>query len=214
MVNLILLGPPGAGKGTQSKFLEERYSIPQISTGDILRANVKSGTPLGLEAKGYMDSGALVPDEVVVNMVVDRLNEDDCKGGFLLDGFPRNISQADALASTLSEKGKAIDHVIGIEVASSELISRLSGRRVCRECGASYHVTFSPSKEEGVCDHCFGEVYQRADDSEATIMERLKVYESETHPLVEYYKGKSTYRAIDGVGDLNDITEQIIAAIG
>lgn len=209
MVNIVLFGAPGAGKGTQGKSLSDRYRIPQISTGDILRANVKNKTALGLKAKEFMDKGALVPDDVVVDMVVDRLKHEDCTGGFILDGFPRNIRQADALEDTLRASGKKIDHVIGIEVDRKELVRRLSGRRVCRKCGASYHVIFSPPVNIGMCDQCGSEIYQRDDDKEETIEARLKVYEQETHPLIEYYTKKNLYRAIDGIGGVDHITENI-----
>lgn len=213
-MNLVLLGAPGAGKGTQSKILSEKLSIPQISTGDILRANVREGTELGRKAKSFMDSGGLVPDEVVVNMVADRLSEADCENGCLLDGFPRNIDQAKALEVTLEAKGKNIEHVIGIEVDKSELLGRLTGRRMCKDCGATYHVEFSPAKNDSKCDHCGGDLYQRDDDKEETIENRLKVYDDETHPLIEYYTNKSLYRSIAGVGDVTQITDKIIEAIG
>lgn len=213
-MNLVLLGAPGAGKGTQSKVLSEKLSIPQISTGDILRANVREGTDLGKKAKSFMDSGGLVPDEIVVNMVADRLGEDDCAKGCLLDGFPRNIDQAKALEATLQAKGKKIEHVIGIEVDKSELLGRLTGRRMCKDCGATYHVEFSPAKVDNKCDYCGGVLYQRDDDKDETIANRLKVYDDETHPLIEYYIDKSLYRTIAGVGDVNAITDKIIKVIG
>lgn len=212
-MNLILLGAPGAGKGTQGNILAEKFRIPQISTGDILRANVRNKTQLGLKAREYMDKGALVPDEIVVSMVVDRINEEDAKSGFILDGFPRNIHQADVLENTLSGMGKRIDSVIGIEVERKELVRRLSGRRVCRKCGASYHVIFNPPMNIGMCDKCGSEIYQRDDDQEETIEARLKVYEQETFPLVEYYSKKGLYRAIDGKGSVDHITETIVGAI-
>lgn len=212
-MNIVLLGAPGAGKGTQGKNLSERYKIPQISTGDILRANVRNKTQLGVKAKEYMDRGALVPDELVVSMVVDRLQAEDCAGGFILDGFPRNIAQAEALESTLKKMGKGIDHVIGINVDRKELIRRLSGRRVCRKCGASYHVIFSPPMNIGMCDKCGSEIYQRDDDKEDTIEARLKVYEDETFPLIEYYTKKKLYRAIDGIGGMDQITGVIAGII-
>lgn len=213
MPALILLGAPGAGKGTQSKVLTEKYGIPQISTGDILRANVKEKTELGVKAKGFMDKGALVPDELVVEMVADRLSEDDCKSGFILDGFPRNIQQADELADTLRTLNKKIDAVIGIEVEEKELVRRLSGRRVCRKCGATYHTIFSPPQNIGSCDACNGELYQRDDDKEDTIQARLKVYNDETHPLIEYYQEKELYRSVPGIGSVDDITALVVEAI-
>jgi adenylate kinase len=213
-MNLIFLGAPGAGKGTQSEFISERFTIPQVSTGDILRANVREGTPLGLEAKAYMDKGALVPDALVVKMVSERIAEADCKGGFILDGFPRNIDQARALEETLKESGKKIDNVIGIEVPSEELVSRLTGRRSCRKCAAVCHMGFNPPVKEGICDKCGGELYQRDDDKEATIIERLKVYEAQTLPLVEFYGERGLYRGVDGNGEIEQITGLIVGAIG
>lgn len=212
-MNIILLGAPGAGKGTQGNILSEKFRIPQISTGDILRANVRSKTQLGLKAKEYMDKGALVPDDIVVGMVVDRINEEDAKAGFILDGFPRNISQAEVLEKTLSSMGKSIGSVVGIEVERKELVRRLSGRRVCRKCGASYHTIFNPPVNIGMCDKCGSEIYQRDDDKEETIEARLKVYEQETFPLVEYYSRKGLYRPVDGKGSVDQITMTIVGTI-
>lgn len=213
-MNIILLGPPGAGKGTQAKRMIDRYGIPQISTGDMLRAALKAGTPLGLEAKKYMDKGALVPDEVVVGLVKERIQKDDCQKGFMLDGFPRNVSQAETLDKMLSELGKNIDHVISIEVPNQELVKRLTGRRTCRSCGAGYHVMFDPPKKEGVCDKCGGELYQRDDDNEATVTSRLKVYEDQTKPLIDYYQKQGKLRPINGVGDMEDIFKSITQVLG
>jgi adenylate kinase len=213
-MDLILLGPPGSGKGTQAKKMVERYHLPQISTGDILRATLKEKTPLGLEAKQYMDQGKLVPDDVVVGIVRDRLKAPDCTGGFILDGFPRTVPQAEALGTTLKAMNRGIDHVISIEVANTELLKRLSGRRTCRNCGAMYHLVFDPPKKKGVCDKCGGELYQRADDQEKTIRERLKVYDKQTAPLIQYYRGKGLLRAIDGVGEVEEIFQRIVKAIG
>ena len=212
-MNLILLGAPGAGKGTQGKNLTEKYGIPQISTGDILRANVRTKTPLGLKAREYMDKGALVPNGIVVGMVSDRIRLDDCAKGFILDGFPRNIIQAEVLDETLSGLSKRIDHVVGIEVDRKELVRRLSGRRVCRKCGASYHVIFNPPVNIGVCDACGSEIYQRDDDKEETIEARLKVYEQETFPLIGYYSNKGLYIPVDGIGTVDKITKIIVDAI-
>jgi adenylate kinase len=213
-MDLILLGPPGSGKGTQAKKMVERYHLPQISTGDILRQALKEKTPLGLEAKQYMDQGKLVPDEVVVGIVRDRLKAADCKGGFILDGFPRTVPQAEALGTTLKTMNRGIDHVISIEVDNAELLKRLSGRRTCRNCGAMYHLVFDPPKKKGVCDKCGGELYQRADDQEKTIRARLKVYDEQTAPLIKYYRGKGLLRAIDGVGEVGEIFQRIVKAIG
>ncbi len=212
-MNLILLGAPGAGKGTQGKSLAQKYGIPQISTGDILRANVRNRTQLGTKAREYMDKGLLVPDDVVVSMVSERIRQEDCEKGFILDGFPRNLAQAEVLSQTLSALGKKIDHVIGIEVETKELVRRLSGRRVCRKCGASYHVIFNPPVNIGMCDACGSEIYQRDDDKEETIAARLKVYEQETLPLVEYYTGKDLYLPVDGIGSVDKITGEIVGAI-
>ncbi|MBI5810571.1 MAG: adenylate kinase [Deltaproteobacteria bacterium] len=213
MLDIILLGAPGAGKGTQGKSLSERFSIPQVSTGDILRANVRGKTPLGIKAKEYMDRGALVPDDVVVDMVVERIRQGDCAEGFILDGFPRNIKQAGALEAVLKEMGRAVNHVIGIEVERKELVRRLSGRRVCRKCGANYHVIFSLPVNMGMCDKCGSEIYQRDDDKEETIERRLKVYEEETFPLIEYYTARGLFRGVGGIGSLDQITRAIVEII-
>jgi adenylate kinase len=212
-MDVILLGPPGSGKGTQALKMSERYRIPQISTGDILRSAVKAKTPLGVEARQYMDQGKLVPDEVVVGLVRDRLKAADCRNGFILDGFPRTIPQAEALEATLKGMQRAIDHVVSIEVGNDELIKRLTGRRTCRSCGAMYHLIFGPSKREGVCDKCGGELYQREDDKEETIRARLQVYEKQTAPLIAYYRSKGLLRTIDGVGGVEEIFQKIVQAV-
>ncbi|MBU4564371.1 MAG: adenylate kinase [Desulfarculus sp.] len=213
-MNLILLGPPGAGKGTQAKMLIDAYGIPQISTGDMLREAVKNQTALGMEAKKYMDSGQLVPDEVVIGLAKDRLAKPDCEKGFMLDGFPRTVPQAEALDKVLAGMGKKIDHVISIEVPNSELMGRLTGRRTCKACGQGFHVMFDPPKVEGVCDKCGGELYQRDDDNEETVGNRLKVYGSQTEPLIDYYKAKGLLRPIDGVGGMGEILDRIKAVLG
>ncbi|MBW1838415.1 MAG: adenylate kinase [Deltaproteobacteria bacterium] len=212
-MNLILLGPPGCGKGTQAKMLIDAYHIPQISTGDILREAVKRGSPLGLEAKTHMDQGSLVPDSLVIKIIEERLREADCKRGFILDGFPRTTAQAEALEATLSNLGLRLEHVFSIEVGDEELIKRLTGRRICRQCGESYHIIFNPSKKEGVCDSCQGELYQRDDDKEKTIRNRLKVYQTQTAPLITFYRGKDILRAIDGIGSIEEIQARITATI-
>lgn len=214
MVNIIMLGPPGAGKGTQAKMLVERLGIPQISTGDMLRAAVKEGTELGKKAKEYMDAGKLVPDEVVIGIVKERLAQPDCEKGFILDGFPRTIPQAEALDRVLEELGKGIDYVINIAVPNEELITRLTGRRTCRQCGAMYHVVFNPPKVEGKCDKCGGELYQRDDDKEETIRQRLEVYQAQTAPLIEYYEKKGVLYNIDGTGSIEEIFQSILKVLG
>lgn len=213
-MNIILLGPPGAGKGTQAKRLIDKYGIPQISTGDMLRAALKEGTPLGLEAKKYMDAGTLVPDSVVIGLVKERIQKPDCTKGYMLDGFPRNVSQAEALDKMLAELGMKIDHVVSIEVPNSELMGRLTGRRTCRACGAGFHVMFDPPKKDGVCDKCSGELYQRDDDNEQTVSSRLKVYDDQTKPLIDYYVKQEKIRSVDGVGDMQDIFGRIVGYLG
>jgi adenylate kinase len=213
-MNIILLGPPGAGKGTQAKRMIERYGIPQISTGDMLRAALKEGTPLGLEAKKFMDQGQLVPDSVVIGLVKERIQKDDCKKGYMLDGFPRNVSQAEALDKMLSELVQKVDDVISIEVPSSELVGRLTGRRTCRNCGSGFHVMFDPPKKDGVCDKCSGELYQRDDDNETTVKSRLDVYDKQTKPLIDYYLKQTKLRAIPGVGAMEEIFGRITAVLG
>jgi adenylate kinase len=213
-MNIILLGPPGAGKGTQAKSLVDDYGIPQVSTGDMLRAAVKEGSPLGVEAKKHMEAGTLVPDSVVIGLVKERIQQQDAAKGFMLDGFPRNVSQAETLDKMLAELGKNIDHVISVEVPSEELLGRLTGRRTCRNCNAMFHVMFNRPKQEGVCDRCGGELYQRADDNEATVSSRLKVYDEQTAPLIDYYGKQSKVRRINGVGEIADIYSRIKTVLG
>jgi len=212
-MRLILLGAPGAGKGTQSKRLVKKYGIPQIATGDILRAAVKDKTPLGVKAKSYMVAGELVPDHVVIGIIEDRLSRDDCKAGFILDGFPRTTVQADSLEETLSAMGQAIETVINLDVSDEELIRRLSGRRVCKDCAAAYHVEFNPPKTGGRCDECGGRLYQRDDDSEQTIAERLRVYRVQTKPLINYYSEKGVLTTIEGIGREEEIFAEIDALL-
>ncbi len=208
-MNLILLGPPGAGKGTQAQMIMDHYHIPQISTGDILRTAVKQGTALGQKAKASMDMGHLVPDEVVIGIIDERLRTPDCKPGFILDGFPRTIAQAEALQTILTRIGRSVDHVINIEVDSEELVRRLTGRRTCKNCGAMFHIFFHPPEQENRCNRCGGALYQRDDDSEETIRTRLKEYERQTAPLIQYYQKKNSLRVIEGVGGPNQIFKQI-----
>ena len=209
-MDLIFLGPPGAGKGTQAKMLVERYGIPQVSTGDILRAAVAEGTDLGKKAKEYMEAGKLVPDEVVIGIIEERLKQSDCEKGFILDGFPRTVPQAEALDKVLEKMGRKIDHVLTLDVPEEELIRRLTGRRTCKKCGAMYHIIFNPPKAEGVCDKCGGELYQRPDDNEETVRSRLSVYEQQTRPLIDFYEKKGLVRKIDGRGEIKEIFEQIV----
>jgi adenylate kinase len=208
-MNLILLGPPGAGKGTQAQMIVERYHIPQISTGDILRKAVKEETPLGKKGKAFMDQGQLVPDEVVIGIIDARLRAPDCNPGFILDGFPRTIAQAEALQPILTTMGKSIDHVINIEVDTEELVRRLTGRRTCKNCGGMFHILFHPPKVEGICDRCGGTLYQREDDKEETIRIRLNEYQRQTAPLIQYYQLKNCLRSIQGVGGQEEIFERI-----
>ncbi len=212
-MNVIITGPPGSGKGTQGKLIAEKYHIPQISTGDILREAVRNGAALGLEAKAYMGRGGLVPDELVIRIIEDRLIQRDCGRGFLLDGFPRTVAQANALERMLKKKGLVIDHVINIEIEMEELIRRLRGRRTCSRCGAMYHLFFNPPKKEGICDICGGSLYQRDDDKEETIRSRLEVYSHQTGPVIQYYASRGLVRSINGVGNIDDIFHRILGAI-
>jgi len=212
-MNLILLGPPGAGKGTQAKILTKKYEIPQISTGDMLRLAVNEQTPMGIKAKEFMDAGALVTDEVVVGIVEERLAKTDCVNGFILDGFPRTVKQADALKHMLQSFGKSVDHVISIAVDQEELLGRISGRRTCRNCGRGFHLLFDPPRTAGKCDECGGELYQRDDDSAETMRKRLAVYEEQTAPLISYYAKESLLRTIDGIGSIENIQQSLLCAI-
>ena len=209
----ILLGPPGAGKGTQAKMLTERYGVPQVSTGDILRAAVAAGTPLGKEAKTYMDRGALVPDEVVIGIVRDRLGEPDCRKGYLLDGFPRTVAQAEALSRMLKKLGAPLPRVASLEVGEEELVKRLSGRRTCPACGELFHVESHPPRVEGICDKCGGRLIQREDDREETIRRRLQVYRKETEPLIGYYQNQGLLKTVNGLGEAGEVFARVSRAL-
>ena len=208
-MRVAFLGPPGAGKGTQARELARESSVPHIATGDMLRDAVAAGTPLGREAKAYMDKGALVPDDVIIGMIAERLKAPDARGGFLLDGFPRTIAQAEGLERLLKDLGQPLEQVVYFDVAEPELIRRLTGRRVCRACGHSFHVVSSPPRHEGVCDLCGGELYQRVDDSEATVRNRLTVFHRQTAPLLDWYTGKGLLTSIQGTGDIADIGRRL-----
>jgi len=212
-MRLVLLGAPGAGKGTQAKKLIEKYSIPQISTGDLLRAAVGAGTALGKEAKSFMDKGELVPDSVVLGMVEERMGQDDCKKGYILDGFPRNTAQAEALDGMLSKLEMPITAAVSVDVPFEDLMKRLTGRRTCKNCGQMYNIYFTPPAKEGVCDKCGGELFQRDDDKEETIKKRLEVYESQTAPLIDYYGNKGILKRFEGTGGIDDIFNKICAAL-
>lgn len=212
-MNLILFGPPGAGKGTQAQYLVDTYGIPQISTGDMLRTAVKAGTPLGLQAQSIMQQGGLVSDEIVLGIVAERLKQPDCSAGFILDGFPRTIPQAESLDAILQESGLCIDHVISLEVDSEEIVDRLSGRRTCTSCGKGYHLRFDPPAVADVCDACGSALVQREDDREATVRNRLAVYEQQTSALKGYYAAQQLLRVVPGVGSIADIRQRIMAAL-
>lgn len=212
-MRLILIGPPGAGKGTQAAFLVERFGLVTVATGDILRAARQAGTPLGLQAKEYMDRGALVPDEVVIGLVRERLSQPDTVN-FLLDGFPRTVPQAEALDGLLAELGRPLDAAVLLEVPEELLIDRLTGRYTCRSCGAVYHLKDHPPLRPGVCDRCGGELYQRSDDSPETVQRRLRVYREETAPLVDYYRRRGILRTVDGTGTVAEVTDRILAVLG
>lgn len=213
-MKIILLGPPGAGKGTQAETLVNTLSVPHISTGDMFRKAIKEQTQLGMQAKSFMDQGKLVPDEVTIGIVRERLAQADCKEGFLLDGFPRTVPQAEALDNILTELNTAIDAVISIEVPNDILVDRLTGRRVCKACGATYHTIFNPPTQETVCDKCGGELYQRSDDSESTVRNRLEVYENQTQPLINYYSAKGILKPINGNQEIAKVLSDIGSALG
>lgn len=209
-MKIIMLGAPGAGKGTQAKRIAEKYQIPHISTGDIFRANIKNGTELGKKAKTFMDQGLLVPDELVVDLVVDRVGQDDAKNGYVLDGFPRTIPQAEALDAALAKLGESVDFAIDVDVPDENIIRRMSGRRACVSCGGTYHLVYAPTKKEGICDACGGELILRDDDQPETVKKRLDVYHEQTQPLIDYYNNKSILRSVDGTKDMEDVFGEIV----
>ena len=213
-MKIIMLGAPGAGKGTQAKKIAEKYSIPHISTGDIFRANIKNGTELGKKAKTYMDQGLLVPDELVVDLVVDRVNQEDCANGYVLDGFPRTIPQAEALDNALEALGQSMDYAINVEVPDENIVNRMSGRRACVDCGATYHIVYAPTKVENVCDNCQGGLILREDDKPETVQKRLNVYHEQTQPLIDYYTAKNILVEVDGTVDINDVFGAIVKVLG
>ncbi|MFU0827054.1 MAG: adenylate kinase [Lachnoclostridium sp.] len=208
-MRIIMLGAPGAGKGTQAKRIADKYKIPHISTGDIFRANIKNGTELGQKAKAYMDQGLLVPDDLVVDLVVDRIKQDDCVNGYVFDGFPRTIPQAEALDAALKELNEKIDYVVNVEVPDSNIVERMSGRRACLKCGATYHLQYIPTKVEGICDDCGSELVLRDDDKPETVRKRLRVYHEQTQPLIDYYKKQGILVEVDGTKDIAEVFEAI-----
>ena len=213
-MKIIMLGAPGAGKGTQAKKIAEKYQIPHISTGDIFRANIKNGTELGKKAKTYMDQGLLVPDELVCDLVVDRVKQEDCKNGYILDGFPRTIPQAESLDEALGQMGESLDYAINVDVPDEHIVNRMSGRRACVGCGATYHIVYAPTKKEGVCDVCGAELILMDDDKPETVQKRLSVYHEQTQPLIDYYKGKGILKDVDGTKDMDVVFQAITDILG
>ena len=213
-MKIIMLGAPGAGKGTQAKRIAAKYGIPHISTGDIFRANIKGGTELGMKAKEYMDQGKLVPDEITIGMLLDRIHEEDCKNGYVLDGFPRTIPQAESLTKALEEMGESIDYAVNVDVPDSVIVSRMSGRRACVNCGATYHIQYNPPKKEGVCDVCGDKLILRDDDKPETVQNRLSVYHEQTQPLIDYYKKAGVLAEVDGTQDMDKVFADITAVLG
>ena len=213
-MKIVMLGAPGAGKGTQAKMIAAKYQIPHISTGDIFRANIKNGTELGKKAKSYMDQGLLVPDELTVDLVIDRLAQDDCKNGYILDGFPRTIPQAEALDAALAKLGEKMDYAIDVDVPDENIVSRMSGRRACTGCGATYHIVYNPSKKGDCCEVCGEKLILRDDDKPETVQKRLNVYHEQTQPLSDYYTKQSILRTVDGTQDMNDVFAEIVKILG
>ena len=213
-MKIIMLGAPGAGKGTQAKKIAQKYGIPHVSTGDIFRANIKNGTELGMKAKTYMDAGNLVPDEITIGMLLDRIHQDDCKNGYVLDGFPRTIPQAESLTAALKERGESIDYAIDVDVPDENIISRMSGRRACLSCGATYHIVYNAPKKEGVCDQCGEPLVLRDDDKPETVRNRLDVYHRQTQPLIDYYKKEGILAQVDGTQDMEQVFQDIVKILG
>lgn len=213
-MKIIMLGAPGAGKGTQAKQIADKYSIPHISTGDIFRANIKNGTELGKKAKQYMDQGALVPDELTCDLVMDRIQQDDCENGFVLDGFPRTIPQAEALDAALEKINEKMDYAIDVDVPDENIVNRMSGRRACLNCGATYHLISIPPKVEGICDRCGSEIVLREDDKPETVQKRLKVYHEQTQPLIDYYKNQGILKSVDGTQPMDEVFKAIVTILG
>ncbi len=212
-MKIIMLGAPGAGKGTQAKMIAEKYGIPHVSTGDIFRANIKNGTQLGMEAKQYMDQGLLVPDELTVKILLDRVANEDCKNGYVLDGFPRTIPQAEVLDKALSKLGDQIDYAVNVDVPDENIVKRMGGRRACLSCGATYHIEHVPPKSEGICDSCGQELVLRDDDKPETVQNRLNVYHEQTQPLIEFYSAKGVLKTVDGTMDMKDVFEAIVSIL-
>ncbi len=212
-MKIIMLGAPGAGKGTQAQMIADKYKVPHISTGDIFRANIKNGTELGMEAKKYMDQGLLVPDELTVKILLDRVAKEDCKDGYVLDGFPRTIPQAEVLDKALAERGESIDYAVDVDVPDENIVKRMSGRRACLSCGATFHLEHVPPKEEGICDRCGKELVLRDDDKEETVLNRLKVYHDQTQPLIQFYKEKGVMQAVDGTKSMQEVFDAIVAIL-
>ena len=213
-MKIIMLGAPGAGKGTQAKMIAERYNIPHVSTGDIFRANIKNNTELGRKAKEYMDKGELVPDELTVSILLDRVAQDDCKTGYVLDGFPRTIPQAEALTAALEKMGTQIDYAIDVDVPDTDIVERMSGRRACVKCGATYHILFNPPQQENICDICGDKLVLRDDDHPETVQKRLDVYHEKTQPLIEYYDKKGVLKTVDGSKEMHEVFNDIISILG
>lgn len=213
-MKLIMLGAPGAGKGTQAKKISAKYGIPHISTGDIFRANIKGGTELGMKAKAFMDQGQLVPDEITIGMLLDRIKEDDCQKGYVLDGFPRTIPQAESLTKALTELGDKIDWAVNVDVPDENIISRMSGRRACLGCGQTYHIVYNAPSQEGICDVCGQELVLRDDDKPETVQKRLKVYHKQTQPLIDYYREAGVLAEVDGTKDLEEVFQDIVKILG